>query len=492
MNVKKTTPKMEKAMTRYSFFIKNAKLDSKTYQAEGVEWCLTKEMEKEKRGGFLADEMGLGKTLMMIGTIYANFQGRTLIVVPVILLKQWYQEILRTTGHKSVIFHGKKKSFDLSAPIVLTTYGNVSNLLSIKWFRVVFDEAHHLRNKKTAVHQNAKLLKSDIFWFVSGTPIQNKMADFKSLCSILGYAEPMTLDFIQEMIQTKVLKREKKTAGICLPEVTCENVAVNWRNENEKMISDGFHEILKFRQTKQFDPETEPENEKWNRMENMLSAYNVTNDEHLSLYPTFIDALNTMYPENSVLINMLKSRQMCILPSLVKKLMDRLTAVIPIEKMEQWIKVVKDLAGYQSKIQTVVSKLVERNNGSGKLIFCHFREEMEKIKQMLEENGIKDIAMIDGRVTMKQRNAIIQRHPTYLLLQIQTACEGLNLQEHYSEVYFVSPSWNPAIEQQAIARCHRIGQQRQVHVYRFYMEEQEMTVEEWIYIKQRKKLECYI
>jgi SNF2 family DNA or RNA helicase len=160
--------------------------------------------------------------------------------------------------------------------------------------------------------------------------------------------------------------------------------------------------------------------------------------------------------------------------------------------MKEWNGVVQDLPKYQSKIQTVVNKLVERNNSSGKLIFCHFREEMDKIKQMLEEKGITDIAIIDGRVTLKQRNIIIQQHPSYLLLQIQTACEGLNLQEHYSEVYFVSPSWNPAIEQQAIARCHRIGQKRKVHVYRFYMEEQSMTVEEWIYIKQRKKLEFYI
>jgi SNF2 family DNA or RNA helicase len=54
-------------------------------------------------------------------------------------------------------------------------------------------------------------------------------------------------------------------------------------------------------------------------------------------------------------------------------------------------------------------------------------------------------------------------------LQIQTGCEGLNLQEHYSEVYFVSPHWNPAVEDQAIARCHRIGQTKQVTVNRFEM-----------------------
>jgi hypothetical protein len=54
-------------------------------------------------------------------------------------------------------------------------------------------------------------------------------------------------------------------------------------------------------------------------------------------------------------------------------------------------------------------------------------------------------------------------------LQIQTGCEGLNLQKDFSEVYFVSPNWNPAVEEQAIARCHRIGQVKPVHVFRFQM-----------------------
>jgi SNF2 family DNA or RNA helicase len=64
-----------------------------------------------------------------------------------------------------------------------------------------------------------------------------------------------------------------------------------------------------------------------------------------------------------------------------------------------------------------------------------------------------------------------------LILQIQTGCEGLNLQENYSEVYFVAPHWNPAIEDQAVARCHRLGQKKQVHVFRFKMESFEKGTE---------------
>jgi len=71
---------------------------------------------------------------------------------------------------------------------------------------------------------------------------------------------------------------------------------------------------------------------------------------------------------------------------------------------------------------------------------------------------------------MPARAQILSQKYEVLILQIQTGCEGLNLQENYSEIYFVTPHWNPAVEDQAIARCHRIGQTKPVSVFRFEME----------------------
>ena len=76
---------------------------------------------------------------------------------------------------------------------------------------------------------------------------------------------------------------------------------------------------------------------------------------------------------------------------------------------------------------------------------------------------------IDGRTNLPRRREIIQEDCDVLILQIQTGCEGLNLQQ-YSEVYFVSPHWNPAIEDQAVARCHRIGQTERIRIFRFEMD----------------------
>jgi SNF2 family DNA or RNA helicase len=90
---------------------------------------------------------------------------------------------------------------------------------------------------------------------------------------------------------------------------------------------------------------------------------------------------------------------------------------------------------------------------------------------LLRGGGVEnedDIAIIDGTVGARDRVRIFAAAPTVLILQIRTCSEGLNLQA-YSNVYFVSPHWNPCVEDQAIARCYRMGQTSQVRVFRFYM-----------------------
>jgi len=125
---------------------------------------------------------------------------------------------------------------------------------------------------------------------------------------------------------------------------------------------------------------------------------------------------------------------------------------------------------HSSKLDSVVQMILERKgNGCGKLIFCHFREEIDEIATRLRNGGMTTVATFDGRTSNGKRFDILNDKNEALILQIQTGCEGLNLQENYSEIYFISPHWNPAIEDQAIARCHRIGQTKPVFVQRFEM-----------------------
>jgi len=137
----------------------------------------------------------------------------------------------------------------------------------------------------------------------------------------------------------------------------------------------------------------------------------------------------------------------------------------------------------QSKIDSIVDTMTREaaaaaaanGGGSGSrksIVFCHYRREMTQLRDMLLRSGVvmdgNDIAIIDGTVGARERGRIFAAVPTVLILQIRTCSEGLNLQS-YSDVYFVSPHWNPCVEDQAIARCYRMGQTQGVRVFRFYM-----------------------
>lgn len=129
----------------------------------------------------------------------------------------------------------------------------------------------------------------------------------------------------------------------------------------------------------------------------------------------------------------------------------------------------KEAINTTSKLDSVVDVILERkDNGSGKLVFCHFKEEMNELAARLRGVGL-NIGILDGQIAKVARQKLLKERKDVLILQIQTGCEGLNLQDNYSEIYFVSPHWNPYVEDQAIARCHRIGQRKPVFVWRFEM-----------------------
>jgi SNF2 family DNA or RNA helicase len=458
---------MNNRMLIFDKYLDKAKLTHEPYQKDGVRWILKNEFNNAPlcniRGGFIADEMGLGKTIMMIGTMLSNFVERTLIIVPPALVDQWYVQIARTTGHKSLIYHGNykkkiSKTILESSKIVITTYGNISIskkkksvtlLHEVIWSRIIFDEAHHLRNKNT-IYFGAKLLRANIRWLVSGTPIQNSKRDFYNLCEIVGlpasfYTKPENLI---ELTRAFIMKRTKKQVGIILPKVIQDKNIVHWSNDREKKLSNILHSVLTFMQRKK-------ELEKpIQQKENSL-------------------------PFNGTLPALLNARMSCILPRLLSN--------------KKGYEAFKDIFHCSSKLDHAVSKILKRKqNGSGKLIFCHFREEIDEIASRLKAGGMTNIATFDGRTGVAQRREILSQVYEAIILQIQTGCEGLNLQQHYSEIYFISPHWNPAIEDQAIARCHRIGQTKMVYVERFEMcdfEKDDINIEKYTNFTQDWKRE---
>jgi len=446
-------------------------LEKKEYQCDGLRWCLKNEILDDPlhgvRGGFIADEMGLGKTIMLIGLMLCNYLPHTLIVLPVVLIPQWVAQIKKTTGHKALVYHGNfKKNIGVNelknAPVVITSYNTISYVKNFKkryvivddlddvdggsgvdggfvvdggfgvdggsgvdvvvgsdvgktllhqisWNRVIFDEGHHLRNRNTKRYADCALLSSEIRWIVSGTPIQNSKKDFYSLCSLLKIPSVFysKRENLNILVENFVLKRSKKEVGIHLSEVVSYEKNIQWNDEFEKRKC---------------------------------------RDLHFKLY-SMMDGINDG-GNGELLVSMIRARQSCVLPCLINP---------EIKK--------------SSKLDAVIEQILFRKeNGNGKLVFCCFKREIKEIFSRLKEGGINKIAVIDGDDTNALRSKKLSCAYDVLILQIQVGCEGLNLQENYNEIYFVSPHWNPAVVDQAIGRCYRIGQTKNVFVFHFIMD----------------------
>jgi len=403
--------------------------------------------------------------------MYGNAQEHTLIVLPKALLDQWIHVIKKMLKVKPLIYHGIWKNETTldhlhSYPVVITTYGmiatskrNTPSLLhQVKWDRIIFDEAHHMRNNQTNIYRGAAKLSGKIKWLVTGTPIQNKRTDLYSLCALLGlpthyYTTPENLPLLCENF---ILHRTKESTQLALPPLTIHNIHIPWTDQSESDLSEDIHSTFKFS--------------------------HVNKEQSCNNTPVCLRG-------ESTLVSLLRARQACILPQLLREKYEKYvkesassssngngngtgtgigTGIVTGSDAETTEQIRKALSS-TSKMDVVLDHILKRkDDNKSKLVFCHFRGEIDYIHEILSSHGMKS-ETFDGRTNEKKRHAILTNNKIdVLILQIQTGCEGLNLQQ-FSEVYFISPHWNPAIEDQAVARCHRFGQKDDVNVYRFYM-----------------------
>jgi SNF2 family DNA or RNA helicase len=425
-------------------FLSSAGYEEKQHQIDGVEWCIKKELDiippvNETRSGIIADEMGLGKTIIMLGLIISNFVPKTLIVLPLALIEQWETIMIERCGHAPFVWHGTNKNLDRleSAPVVLTTYGLITPkkaggktpLHGIKWDRIIYDEAHHLRNMETSVHEGAKTLTGRARWLITGTPIQNRFSDFYALCAAMGMKPNYYVK--QENIPTIakhcIMKRTKASVGVKLPELTCETISVPWANEEERMLAQDIHSLLSFSNVSE------------RNVDNVIAGM-----------------------DNEVLALLIRARQLCVYPALLEKHVNKMTQMGLLESATKCASAIS----HSSKLDAVCDHIRKRDKARSKLVFCHYRGEIDELARRLSDSF--DVKTFDGRTTANQRKEALEEACDILILQIQTGCEGLNLQQ-FKEVYFVSPNWNPAVEDQAVARCHRIGQTEPISVFKFDM-----------------------
>ena len=501
-------------MLKFKKFLERSGLDEKPFQTECFEWCLNKEQAAatseaatseaatnvaaneaanegglaeraglppkwgcggETPSGILALEMGLGKTIIMLGLIECNFQRHTLIILPLVLLAQWEKCIKKYFGHQPLIYHGSHpKSLLLSLeqvmqkPIVLTTYGQISlpsekqikrgrkpSLLNkIPWDRIICDEAHHVSHKSTNEFKGVKSLSAKIRWLVTGTPIQNSEQELYNLFALLGFDRPVTYynegTNYTDAVKQFIFHKTKAGVGIQIPTLHEHTESVQWENETERQFSSHIHSLLTFCNVPKQSIASEMEAEEDPRI---LRMKYLTKSRQVCIYPPMLKT--TINHFEKILKNKKAQTQY-----------DRETALYENFK-------IGELYVSESKINAVVKTLTERKgNGCGKIVFCHYYAEIDALEMRLKQTGgFKKISKFDGRITSSKVKQEILNDPTneVLLAQIKMCQEGLNLQENYSEVYFPSPHFNPAAEDQAVARCWRIGQQKEVFVFRYIM-----------------------
>lgn len=405
------------------------------YQREGVTWMADREMATSgPKGGFLCDEMGLGKTIQLIATMLVNPKKRTIIVVPKSIVTQWKEEINRFAPSLSVyIFDGSdrtKNSKDFEEfQVVIAPYSVLVNrgknqgntvIHELKWSRIILDEGHEIRSLRSKRHISVALIKADIRWIVSGTPVYNSMKDFVSLCIFIGLTKSYVQAKTKEIREMYVLRRTKEDVAkfnqrLALPPCDFQNVEVEMYIEEKRLYESVFQK----------------------------------NKEHLKTLVRV--STNIGMHQMDILECLLRVRQVMIHPQLYLNGVSTKNGHDP----DKWC--------YESsKIDTLI-KLTKEHPNEKTLIFCQFIEEMNLIQKRLGE-----VFRIDGSVDKDERVRQIHEFKNkiggaFFLIQIKTGGQGLNLQEA-TRVYITAPSWNPATEMQAIARSHRTGQVQKVYV----------------------------
>jgi SNF2 family DNA or RNA helicase len=341
-----------------------------------------------------------------------------------------------------------------ASQIIITTYGQISlpsvkqmnkgrkiSLLhDISWNRIIYDEAHHVSHKNTNEYKGALVISSEIYWLVTGTPIQNNEKELYNLYSLFGLTNSKvyydTGNNYIDTVKERVFYGTKAGVGLVLPALHEHVNHIEWETEREREFAWHIHSLLLFCHVPQKPP----------------AAYIEAETEN-------VNALRMKY--------LSRAQQVCAYPPMLNRAITHYEALLHRIQGEEALDEA-DVGVPLSKINAVLKTIMERkDNGCGKIVFCHYYDEIDAFAARLEPT--LRVAKFDGRVPNSKRADILSQPVDVLLAQIKMCREGLNLQEHYSEVYFPSPHFNPATEQQAIARCWRMGQQKEVHVFRYLL-----------------------
>lgn len=440
---------------------KGLKAKLRPYQVRGYEW-LARNADLGM-GCILADDMGLGKTLQVIALLLRLKdqkilkQKKALVIAPTTLVSNWQRECERfAPGLDVAVYHGAQRKLDTeTCDVVLTSYGlarnDFSKLEKTEWSIVVIDEAQNIKNHAAEQSKAIKKIKGDFRVALSGTPVENRLGEYWSifdfansgyLGSYKSFCETFSRPIHLNRDAQKIELFKKITAPFIMRRIKTDKTIITDlpdKIENDRVIT--------------------------------LSK------EQAVLYQKVVDnAIGTIEKAQGI------SRK-----GLVFKLMIALKQIgnHPYQYLKSGKKDIT-LSGKAALLAEIISEIIEVNEKV--LVFTQFREMGTLLADIISKSTGEDALFLHGGLTRKQRDEMVhdfQTNPArrVFILSLKAGGTGLNLTAA-SHVIHYDLWWNPAVESQATDRAFRIGQNKNVMVYRLI---NKGTIEEKIDVMLREK-----
>jgi SNF2 family DNA or RNA helicase len=415
------------------------------YQVEGMRWL--HRMTSLGLGGCLADDMGLGKTVMLISLhllrrTNPQTAGPTLVVCPASLLGNWEREIHRFAPGETVRrYHGPNRNLDqVTGGFVLTTYGTMrldAELFeAVPWGLLVADEAQHVKNPRSAAAKALRTIPARSRVALTGTPVENNLSE---LWAILDWTTPGLLGSLGSF--------RKKWA---------DPIELEGSKSATRLLNRLVRPFLLRR--RKSDPGIAPE----------LPPKTVT-DQPVELTPEQIKLYEGAVRENMLQIRTAEgiSRR-----GLVLKLLTNLKQICnhPVQYLGEENGKLADRSGKLELLDELLDTILSEE--SSVLVFTQYVAMARLLARHLKEREI-DAMLLHGGTAVRQRERMVERFQAgevpVFLLSLKAAGTGLNLTRADHVIHY-DRWWNPAVEEQATDRAHRIGQENSVQVHRLIAE----------------------
>jgi non-specific serine/threonine protein kinase len=431
------------------------------YQESGFQWL--NYLREVQWGGILADDMGLGKTLQALSFLHhlkkENESLKALVVCPTTLMFNWQNEIRKFTPELTfAIHHGGTRTRESLAisehDVIITTYGtlrsDIKQFVDVMFDYVILDESQAIKNPGSKVTKAACLLKAKNRLCLSGTPLQNNTFDIFAQMNFLNpgmlgsveffkqefsvpidkFGEKEQKDHLRKLLYPFILRRTKEQVAKDLPEKQ-EMVLFCEMGDEQRRIYDAYR--------------------------------NDYRDKILGV----VENQGIQKSQLTILQGLMKLRQICDSPAIVKE--------------------EERFPNVSVKLEEIGREITENISNHKALVFSQFLGMLALIKEKMKELGV-DYEYFDGSSSVAERERSIQRFQNdencrVFLISLKAGGVGLNLTAA-DYVYIVDPWWNPAVEQQAIDRTHRIGQTKNIFAYRMICTD---TVEDKILKLQERK-----